>query len=79
MAAVIATPSGVAMGVVAQRVGEVQAMHDRLDHPAGHELTQPHEHLVAVVELEPPDHVRGGRPGRIRSPMTASAHRTKPG
>jgi hypothetical protein len=23
-------------------------MYDRLDHPAGHELTQPHEHLVAV-------------------------------
>ena len=43
-------------------------MHDRLDHPAGHELAQPHQRVVAIVELETPYHIRGSRPGLLDGP-----------
>jgi hypothetical protein len=51
-------PLGGGHGVAAERVGEVEAVHHRLHHPAGHELVQPHEGVVPGT-----DGVGGQRPG----------------
>ena len=53
-------PFGGGHGVAPERVGEVEAVHHRLHHPAGHELVQPHEGVVPGT-----DGVRGQRPGPL--------------